>query len=131
MNGLDENELARISVDVAFHIHQRLGPGLYEHVYEKIMEHELTKRGLRVQRQVPFRLVYDDLQFEEAFRADLVVGDKLIIELKSVERTVPEHRKQLVTYLKVADYRLGLLINFGADRIKDGIARVANEMRDC
>lgn len=121
-----ENDLSREIVDAAFHIHQELGPGLLESVYEAILARELTKRGLRVVRQHPVPIVYDGLEFDEGFRADLIVDDLVIVELKSVEQLAPTHKKQLLTYLRLADKRLGLLINFGAVLIKDGIHRVVN-----
>jgi GxxExxY protein len=126
MKNLTENELARDIVDAAFHIHQNLGPGLLESVYEAILARELTKRGLRVARQKPVPIVYDGLAFDEGFRADLIVEDKIIIELKSAEQVAPVHKKQLLTYLRLADKRLGLLINFGAAVVKDGICRLVN-----
>ncbi|MBL7196347.1 MAG: GxxExxY protein [Desulfobacterales bacterium] len=121
-----ENEIAKIVVDAAYHIHKRLGPGLLESVYEVILAHELKKRGLNVKRQVPVAIVYDDIKFDEAFRTDLIVEEKVIIELKSVEKVSRVHKKQLLTYLRLADKRLGLLINFGAELIRDGISRVVN-----
>ena len=123
---MDENEIAKIIVDAAFQIHKRLGPGLLESVYEVVLAHELKKRGLRVKRQVPVAIVYDDIKFDVGFRADLIIEDKVIVELKSVENVVPVHKKQLLTYLRLADKRLGLLINFGAELIRDGISRVVN-----
>lgn len=123
---MTENELAKIVIDACYHIHVRLGPGLLESVYTRILEYELTKRGLRVRREVPISFRYDDLEFDEGFRADVIVDDKLILELKSVENTAPVHRKQLLTYLKLTGMKLGLLINFGAPLIKDGIFRLVN-----
>ena len=120
------NRLSGTVVDACFHIHNRLGPGLLESVYETILEHELHQRGLKVQRQVPISIVYDELEIKDSFRADLIVEDKLIIELKSVEKLQPLHSKQLLTYLRLSNLKLGLLINFGAPLIKDGIVRVAN-----
>ena len=109
---MTENELSRIVVDVAYHVHFRLGPGLMESVYEEIMCHELRKRGLLVERQKPVPVYWDDLKMDIGFRADLVIDNKLIIELKSVEELNAVHFKQLLTYLKVSDMKLGLLINF-------------------
>jgi GxxExxY protein len=120
------NVLAKQIVDAAYQVHYRLGPGLLESVYEAILFHELQKRGLMVLRQHAIPIVYDGLRFDEGFRADLVVDDSLIVELKSVEKVAPVHKKQLLTYLKLADKRLGLLVNFGASLIKDGVFRVAN-----
>ena len=123
---MTENEIAKIVVDAAYHIHKRLGPGLLESVYEIVLAHVLKKRGLRVKRQVPVPIVFDEIKFDEGFRADLIVEEKVIIELKSVEKVSRVHKKQLLTYLRLADKRLGLLINFGAELIRDGISRVVN-----
>ncbi|APG27058.1 GxxExxY protein [Syntrophotalea acetylenivorans] len=120
------NTLAKQVVDTAYQVHCRLGPGLLESVYEAILLHELQRRGLEVSRQQAIPIVYEGLRFDEGFRADLVVEDALIVELKSVETVAPVHKKQLLTYLRLADKRLGLLVNFGASLIKDGIFRVAN-----
>jgi GxxExxY protein len=125
---MTENEIAKIGVNAAYHIHVKLGPGLLESVYESVLAYELKKRGLRVVRQQPIPVVYDELQFDEGFRADLIVNDLVIIELKSVEKIHPVHKKQLLTYLRLADRRLGLLINFGEALIKDGISRIANNL---
>jgi len=125
---LKENEIAREIVDAAFHIHAALGPGLLESVYEILLARDLVKRGLPVIRQEPVPIRYDGLEFEEGFRADLIVADKVIVELKSVEHTTPVHKKQLLTYLRLTNKRLGLLINFGAALIRDGIERVVNAL---
>lgn len=127
---MSENEIAKIIVDSAYHIHVKLGPGLLESVYESVLAYELKKRGLNVVRQQPIPVVYDELRFDEGFRVDLVVNDLVIIELKSVEKGHPVHKKQLLTYIRLADRRLGLLINFGEALIKDGISRIVNNMRD-
>jgi len=113
-------------VDAAYHVHKSLGPGLLESVYETVLVYELKRRGLKVGRQVPVAIVYDNIKLDEGFRADLIVEDKVIVELKSVENVIPVHKKQLLTYLRLADKRLGLLINFGAELIRDGISRVVN-----
>ncbi len=123
---MTENGLAKIVVDAAYKVHTTLGPGLLESVYETVLAHELTSRGLRVQRQMPISIEYDGLRFDEAFRADLLVNDLLIVELKSIEATQPVHKKQLLTYLRLSHRKLGLLINFGAPLIKDGITRIVN-----
>ena len=125
---MTENEIAKIIVDAAFQIHKRLGPGLLESVYEVILAHALKSRGLKVDRQVPVAIIFEGIRFDEGFRADIIVEDKVIVELKSVEKVVPVHKKQLLTYLRLADKRLGLLINFGAELIRDGISRVVNEL---
>lgn len=123
---MTENEIAKIVVNAAYHLHQKMGPGLLETVYEVILAHELREAGLSVERQVPVPIVWGSLRFEEGFRADLIVEDKVIIELKSIEALHPVHSKQLLTYLRVTDRKLGLLINFGERLIKNGIKRVAN-----
>ena len=125
---MTENEIAKIVVDAAYHIHRRLGPGLLESVYEVILAYALSSRGLNAERQVPVPIVFDGMKFDEGFSPDLIVEDKVIVELKSVEKIAPVHKKQLLTYLRLADKRLGLLINFGASLIKDGIFRVANRL---
>jgi len=127
---MTENEISQIIVDTAFQIHKRLGPGLLESVYEVILAYALDRRGLKVERQVPVAIVFDGIKFDEGFRADLIVEDKVIVELKSVENVVPVHKKQLLTYLRLADKRLGLLINSGSELIRDGISRVVNGLRD-
>ncbi|MBV9658124.1 MAG: GxxExxY protein [Verrucomicrobia bacterium] len=123
---MDENDVAKTIVDVAYHVHSALGPGLLETVYEVVLAHELRKRGLEVARQVPIPIVYDGLKFDEGFRADLVVGNLVIVELKSVDCLSAVHAKQLLTQLRLTKKRLGLLINFGAARLKDNIRRLAN-----
>jgi GxxExxY protein len=127
---MTENEIARQIVDAAYKVHTTLGPGLLESVYEAALAHELEQRGLAVEKQKPILIVYDGVIFDEGFRADLVVEDKVIVELKSVEEVAPVHNKQLLTYLRLADKRLGLLINFGATLIKDGITRVVNHLQE-
>ena len=123
---MTENEIATIIVHTAFQIHRDLGPGLFETVYERIMEVELTKRGLTVARQKAIPIVYHRVHFEAGFRCDLLVEDKVIVEIKSVDAIHPVHRKQVLTYLRFADKRLGLLINFNVALIKDGIVRLVN-----
>jgi len=127
---MNENAVAREIVDAAYQIHRRLGPGLLESVYETVLAYKLEKRGLKVERQVPVPIVYEGISFNEGFRADLIVEDKVIAELKSVETVAPVHKKQLLTYLRLADKRLGLLINFGAELIRDGISRVVNRLNE-
>jgi len=127
---MTENEIAKRVVQAAYTVHTRLGPGLLESVYEAVLAHELQKDGLRVARQVPVPVFYETLRFEEGFRVDILVEDSLILELKSVEVVAPVHKKQLLTYLRLAGKRLGLLINFGAPLIKDGISRVVNGLPD-
>ena len=123
---MTENEVAKIIVDCAYKVHTTLGPGLLESVYEAALAYELGKRGLNVERQKPLPVVYENVRLEEGFRADLVVSDLVIVELKSVEEIAPVHKKQLLTYLRLNDKHLGLLINFGAAKIKNGISRIVN-----
>jgi len=123
---MNENQIATIVLDAAFKIHTKLGPGLLESVYEVILAHELRKAGLAVERQVPIPIVYDGLKFDEGFRADLLVADKVIVELKSVEALRPVHAKQVLTQIRLAEKKLGLLINFGGVSLKDGIKRLIN-----
>ena len=127
---MDENEIGKIVVDCAYQVHTRLGPGLLESVYEVVLAHELRKRNLRVERQFAIPIQYDDLRFDEGFRADIVVEGIVIIELKSVERVGSVQKKQLLTYLRLADKRLGYLINFGEELIKDGVTRIVNGAED-
>ena len=123
---MHENDIAREIVDAAFKVHTTLGPGLLESVYEAVMAHELRKRSLKVERQAPIPVVYEEVRLEEGFRADLVVQDKVLVELKSLEKVAPVHKKQVLTYLRLANMKLGLLINFGEALIRDGITRVVN-----
>ena len=123
---MTENEVAKVIVDCAYKVHTTLGPGLLESVYEAALVYELGKRGLQAERQKPFPVVYENIRLEEGYRADLVVSDLVIVELKSVEEIAPVHKKQLLTYLRLADKRLGLLINFGTAKIRDGISRIVN-----
>lgn len=123
---MTENELSKIIVDVSYKIHTKLGPGLLESVYEAILYHELTKRNLKVERQKPIPVIWDDIHLDIGFRSDLIVEEKVIIEIKSVEKISTVHLKQLLTYIRVTDLRLGLLINFNEALIKNGIKRVAH-----
>ena len=127
---MGENEVARVVVDTAFQVHSALGPGLLETVYEVVLAHELRGVGFEVARQVPIPIVYKGMKFDEGFRADLIVAQKVIVELKSVDCLNPVHSKQLLTQLRFTKKRLGLLINFGAAHLKDDIRRVANGMDD-
>ena len=122
----DLEELARIAVDCGFHLHKTLGPGLLESVYELLMEQALKERGLVVARQVPVPIRYNAVVIENAFRADLIIENRLIIELKSSENHSPVHGKQLLTYLRLMTLPLGLLINFGMYSYTDGVKRIAN-----
>ena len=123
-----ENEISREVVDAAYKIHVGLGAGLLESAYEAVMAYELDKRGLRFERQKLIPIVYEGIHLKEGFRADFIVEDLVIIELKSVESVAPVHEKQLLTYLRLTDKRLGLLINFNTNLIKNGITRIANKL---
>jgi len=125
-----ENEIAKEVVDAALQIHRELGPGLLESVYEVLMADELRRRGLRVRRQVPVPIAYRGRTFTEGFRADLIVEDLVCVELKSVETFSKSDPKQLRTYLRLLDFKLGLLINFNAHLIKDGVIRIVNGLED-
>jgi GxxExxY protein len=127
---MTENEIAKQIVDVAFKIHSAYGPGLFESVYEAIMTHELTKRGLRVSGQQPIPLIHENIRMGVGFRADLVVNAKVVVEIKSIEAIGPVHKKQLLTYLRLSDKRLGLLINFNVELIKNGVSRVVNQQSE-
>ncbi|HEY3835988.1 MAG TPA: GxxExxY protein [Bryobacteraceae bacterium] len=125
---LTENEVARQIVDAAFVIHNGLGPGLLESVYEAVLAHELQKRGLRVNTQQAIPVIWQGTRIELGFRADLIVEDLVIVEIKAQDAIAPVHKKQLLTHLRLAGKRLGLLINFNVALIKDGITRIANGM---
>ncbi|HEX3602019.1 MAG TPA: GxxExxY protein [Lacipirellulaceae bacterium] len=127
---LTENEISREIVDAAFKIHTRLGPGLLESVYEVVLAHELKQRGLNVVRQVAVPIVWDDIRFEEGYRLDLLVDDKVVVEVKSIESVERVHKKQVLTYLRLLNKRLGILINFNEELIRDGISRVANGLEE-
>ena len=122
----NENNIAKLVLDAAFLVHTKLGPGVFESVYEVVLAHELRKMGLTVERQKPMSIQYDGIQFPEAFRSDLVVNGKVVIELKSVAALSDIHLKQVLTQLRLSGLKLGLLINFGAPHLKDGIKRVIN-----
>ena len=123
---MDEDEIGAIIVDTAVYIHKNLGSGLLETVYEVVLSKLLSQKGLHVQRQVSIPIEFEGEYFDEGFRIDLFVEGKVIIELKSVEKIVPAHKKQLLTYLKLTDTKLGFVLNFGAAIMKDGIERVVN-----
>ena len=125
---MTENEIATIIVDAAYKIHKRLGPGLLESVYEATLAYELAQRGLQLRRQQSMPVVYEAVRMDVGFRADLIVAGKVIVEIKSIDAIAPVHRKQLLTYLRLTDKKLGLLINFNVELIKDGITRVVNNL---
>ena len=125
---LDENSIAKIIVDCAYKVHTKLGPGLLESVYQSALTYELRKNNLNFKEQVPININYDGIDLAIGFLADIIVEEKVIIELKSVESIHPVHKKQLLTYIRLADKRLGLLINFNEILIKNGITRIANNL---
>jgi len=123
---LNENEIGTAVLDVAFELHKNLGSGLLESVYEAVLAKLLAKKGLYVQRQVSIPIEYEGEHFDEGFRVDLFVEGKVIIELKSVEKITPAHKKQILTYLKLTNTKLGYILNFGVEVMKDGIFRIIN-----
>jgi GxxExxY protein len=123
---MTENEIAKKIVNAAYKVHTTLGPGLLESVYRAAMQYELRNEGLQVEVEYPIPVIYQGIRLEIGFRADLFVENKVIVELKSLETIHPIHKKQLLTHIRLADKSLGLLINFGALLIKDGISRVVN-----
>ncbi|MGO2356848.1 GxxExxY protein [Mesonia sp.] len=125
---MSENEISKIIVNTAYKVHIKLGPGLLESVYEEIMFYELKKQNCFVERQKAIPVIWDDLKMRLGFRADLIVNNKVIIELKSVEAVAPVHLKQVLTYLKLTNLKLGLLINFNEALIKNGITRIVNNL---
>lgn len=127
---MDLEAIATVAVDCGFKLHERLGPGLLESVYEAVLFASLTQRGLKVKRQVPIQIRIDDLIVNEGFRADILVEDRLLIELKSVEILAAVHKKQVLTYLRLMDLPLGLLMNFGAATFREGVKRIVNNHTD-
>ncbi len=127
---MTENKIGTIIVDVAIALHRALGPGLLESVYEITLAHELKKRGLTVECQVPIPIVYDEIRFDEGFRADILVNHRVILELKSITSITSVHRKQIQTYLRLSGKKLGFLLNFGEAMMKDGIVRVVNGLEE-
>ena len=125
---MNENEIGRIIVDAAVALHRELGPGLLESVYEAVLARELADRGLKVDRQISIPITWRGMRFDEGFRADIIVGNSVILELKSVERTTHAHKKQVLTYLKLTGMGLGYLLNFGAAVMKEGITRIVNDL---
>lgn len=127
---MTENELATIAVDIAFRVHTALGPGLLESVYESAFAYELDKKGIAYTRKEEIPAKYEDIKLDVGFRADIIIENKLLIELKSIEAIEKVHHKTVLTYLRLADLKLGLLINFGTNLIKDGIYRKINGQLD-
>ena len=125
---MNENQIAAVIVDAALKIHKTLGPGLLESVYQATLGFELQNRGLTVVHQLALPVHYEEVRLDIGFRVDLLVGNKVVVEIKSVEAIVPVHRKQLETYLRLMGKRLGLLINFNVELMKHGIQRVVNRL---
>ena len=125
---MDENDLSGIIIGCAMRVHTALGAGLLESAYEECLEYELRKRGLNVSKQIPVPLVYEEVELDCVYRLDLIVENKVIIEIKSVESLKPIHSVQLLTYLKLTDCKLGLLLNFNVLHLKEGIKRVVNKL---
>ena len=122
------DDITEAIIDAAIKIHRDLGPGLLESVYEALLAHALEKRGFHVQRQVAICFEYDGLLFEEGFRSDLIVDHQVMVELKSIEKLAPVHGKKLLTYLRLANKRVGLLMNFGENTLVDGLRRIVNDL---
>lgn len=125
---MTENELSKIAVDCMFKIHKNLGPGLLESAYEECLFYELSKTGLPVERQKPLPLIYETIKMEIGYRVDLMIENKLVIEVKAVEALNDIHKAQVITYLKLSGCKLGLLVNFNLTLIKDGIKRIVNNL---
>jgi GxxExxY protein len=123
---MHENDIGSVIVDCAVELHRDLGPGLLESVYAVTLARKLERRGLEVHREVVIPIAYEGDQFDEGFRADMIVGAKVILELKSVDRVHPAHKKQLLTYLRLTGLRLGYLLNFGDELMKHGITRIVH-----
>jgi GxxExxY protein len=125
---MKENDISDRILDCCFKVHRNLGPGLFESVYEEILALEMSNKHLHFERQKALSLKYGDIKLDVAFRSDFIVEYKVIVELKSVEKVLPVHKKQLLTYLKIAHCKLGLLINFNTELLKNGIHRVVNDL---
>jgi GxxExxY protein len=125
-----ENDISAVILDSAIEVHRTLGPGLLESVYEVSLAHVLRRRGLAVERQLAIPVRFEDITFDEGFRADLIVEKLVLVELKSIEKLAPVHRKQVLTYIRLSGLRLGLLINFGSPVLRDGFHRIVNGLDD-
>ena len=125
---MTENEISKLIVDLCFKIHKQYGPGLFESVYEEIFHFEWLKNGIAIKRQHPVPLIHEEIRMEVGFRADFIIDDKVIVELKSIEALADIHYKQVQTYLKLTGLKLGLLVNFNVSLIKNGIQRVVNNL---
>lgn len=121
-----QNQLATAFLDIAFKVHRALGPGLLESCYEEVLAHELTKSRIPFERQVEVPILYEGISIGPGFRADLILAESVIVEIKSVEQLLPVHKKQLLTYLRLTGLHLGLLVNFNCSLLKEGITRIAN-----
>ncbi|HEY0021731.1 MAG TPA: GxxExxY protein [Longimicrobium sp.] len=120
------DEVTGIIVDAAYRLHTRIGPGLLENVYEAILAKMLADRGLEIERQKPISFVIDGIHFQDGFRVDLLVERRIVVEIKAIQKLAPVHSKQLLSYLRLMDLQVGLLINFGEERLKEGLHRVVN-----
>ena len=127
---MTENEIGSILIRSAIQIHRKIGPGLFESVYESVLENQLQKEGLTTERQVGIPIEFEGIQFDEGFRADLVIENKVIVELKCVEKIGKIHQKQLLTYLKLSGKHLGFLLNFNEILLKNGVYRIVNQLED-
>lgn len=125
-----ENEIGTRVLEAAINVHRELGPGLLETVYDVILARELSEHGLKVERQIPVPIIYKGVRFEEGFRADIIVEMKVLLELKSVEKISPAHKKQVQTYLRLTGLKLGYLLNFGEAVLKSGITRCVNGLEE-
>lgn len=126
---MSENEISKIVVDIIFKIHDNIGPGLFESVYEAILEHELVHtHKLQVEKQVPIPVYWDSVKLNIGFRADLIIEEKVLVEIKSIESLAPVHFKQVITYLRLTNIKLGILVNFQEELIKNGIKRIVNNL---
>lgn len=127
---MKENDIGTKVLEAAINIHRELGPGLLETVYEVVLAREISDLGMKVERQMPVKIIYKGIRFDEGFRADIIVESKVLLELKSVERTLPAHKKQVQTYLRLTGLKLGYLLNFGEAVLKSGITRCVNGLED-
>jgi GxxExxY protein len=127
---MTENEISKILVDIFIKVHSELGPGLLESVYESAICHELRKRNLNFSKQEGIPVFYDSVKMDMGFRADIIVENKVIIEVKSIETLLPVHHKTLLTYLKLTNIKLGLLVNFNVNLIKNGLVRIVNKLEE-
>lgn len=125
---MNENEIATIALDICFNIHRQYGPGLFESVYEEIFCYELAKTGIAFKRQQGVPLIHEEIKLDIGFRADVIIDNKVIIEIKSIELLADIHYKQVLTYLKLTNLKLGLLVNFNVVLLKNGIKRIANNL---